>query len=285
MLSIRTKLKLISIIENYPTIGLDRMLIVFGVNVPNDAKGNVPSRGNKANVLFEKLKAQPKTVGPFGKTLEEDVLQYILDDFYNKNPERAATVADFGEPEDQLNHEDLFSNTYSDLANLLKQDGLIIKGRTIRSLIPVELEAAQVENELIRLLRKYNFAVSEGHLSQAILNHTNGNWAGANSQFRPFIESLLIDISGRLAPGNPVTTAQAAINVLSGTVHPPFLATILNEVQHPNCNTPFVIGLWKRLHPQGPHPGLSDEEDCTFRYHICMVFSRYLLARLEQRNP
>ncbi len=99
MLSIRTKLNLISIIENYPTIGLDRLLIVFGVNVPNDANGNVPSRGNKANVLFEKLKTQGKAAGPLGKTFEEDVLQYVLDDFYNKNPERAAPVADFGEPE------------------------------------------------------------------------------------------------------------------------------------------------------------------------------------------
>ena len=155
MLSIRTKLKLISIVENFPTIGLDRLLIVFGVNVPNDANGNIPSRGNKANLLFEKLKTQAKSVGPLGKTFEEDVLQYVVDDFYNKNPERAAAVADFGEPAVQTNYEDLFSNAYTDLANLLKQDGLIIKGRTIRSLIPVELEAEQVENELFRLLRKY----------------------------------------------------------------------------------------------------------------------------------
>ncbi len=152
-------------------------------------------------------------------------------------------------------------------------------------MIPVELEAAQVENELFRLLRKYNFGITEGHLNQAIQNHTDSNWAGANSQFRTFIESLLIEISKKLTPANVVTSATVVISVLSNTVKPPFLSIALNEVKHPACDTPFVNGLWKRLHPEGSHPSLSDEEDCTFRYHICMVFSRYLLARLEQRNP
>lgn len=285
MLSVRTKLKLVSIIETYTTAELDRLLIVFGIAVPNDANGNIPSKARKANAVLLKIKENGSVAGPIGRTNEEDFLQYIVDDFYNKHPEIVTPFDDFSFGENVQgnilpNHEDKFSENYSDLANLLKQDGLIIKGNEIRSLLPEELQAAQVETELVRLLRKYNFAISEGHLNQAIQNHTVSNWAGANSQFRTFIESLLMEISRRLSPGSPVTSAHTAIVVLSTTV-PPFLADILNEVQGPNS---FVPGLWRRLHPEGSHPGLSDEEDCTFRYHICTVFARYLLARLEQRN-
>jgi len=49
----------------------------------------------------------------------------------------------------------------------------------------------------------------------------------------------------------------------------------------------FLQGLWKRLHPQGSHPGLSDEEDSTFRLHLMILTASYYLKRLDSRtgNP
>ncbi len=35
--------------------------------------------------------------------------------------------------------------------------------------------------------------------------------------------------------------------------------------------------------PQGAHPGLSDEEDSTFRLHLVLLTGRTLLKRLEAR--
>ena len=40
-----------------------------------------------------------------------------------------------------------------------------------------------------------------------------------------------------------------------------------------------------RLHPQGPHPWLSDEHDSTFRLHLVLLTAQLLLNRLQQRVP
>ncbi|TIT17485.1 MAG: hypothetical protein E5W70_32070 [Mesorhizobium sp.] len=51
----------------------------------------------------------------------------------------------------------------------------------------------------------------------------------------------------------------------------------------PNANEGknFINGLMKRLHPQGAHPGLSDEDDSTFRLHIVLLSARLLLTRYD----
>jgi len=151
-------------------------------------------------------------------------------------------------------------------------------------MLPNKIEEAKTESELFTLLNKYSFSTTKGHLEQAITIHSQGNWAGANGQFRPFIESLLIDICRIILPNNKCENTNAAINLLSKTANPPFLRSDLNEVENPNCSKPFIEGFWKRLHPEGTHPGLSDEEDSTFRYHITIVVAYYLLKRLSSRT-
>jgi len=37
---------------------------------------------------------------------------------------------------------------------------------------------------------------------------------------------------------------------------------------------------FRRLHPQGAHPGLSAEEDSTFRLHLVLLVGRQLLRRV-----
>jgi hypothetical protein len=60
---------------------------------------------------------------------------------------------------------------------------------------------------------------------------------------------------------------------------PPFLSRDLNEWSDDGKN--FINGVFKRLHPQGSHPGLSDEEDYTFRLHLVLLIPRLLLRRLN----
>jgi hypothetical protein len=91
-----------------------------------------------------------------------------------------------------------------------------------------------------------------------------------------------VEINNKILPGNPAQSAAQAIRLLSSTANPPFLREDLNEVEHANCKKPFIEGLWKRLHPQGSHPGLSDEEDSTFRYHAVIVVAYDLLKRLDK---
>jgi len=43
----------------------------------------------------------------------------------------------------------------------------------------------------------------------------------------------------------------------------------------------YINGLFKMLHTDGSHPGLSDEDHSTFRLHIVLVTARTFLRRLR----
>ncbi|WNO54117.1 hypothetical protein [Stakelama saccharophila] len=57
-----------------------------------------------------------------------------------------------------------------------------------------------------------------------------------------------------------------------------FLATDRNEWTQDGKN--FINGLFKMLHTDGSHPGLSDEDHSTFRLHLVIVSARTFLRRL-----
>lgn len=284
MLSLKTCIELVAVLDNYVSKVIDRIFVVFDIEHLTHPTLGKFSKEDKLNILLKTLK-YPPAKGPFTDSFQLDLLQYFVDHFYRYEEENGSTKyvgydPDFG----SVNKENLFTYKHLALANSLKRDGYIIKERTIKKMLPEEIEEAKTESEVFILLNKFNFSTTRGHLEQAIKNHSVGNWAGANGQFRPFIESLLIDICKLLLPSNKCENAHTAINLLSKTVSPPFLRSDLNEVENPNCNKPFIEGFWKRLHPEGTHPGLSDEEDSTFRYHITIVVGYYLLRRLSNRG-
>lgn len=43
----------------------------------------------------------------------------------------------------------------------------------------------------------------------------------------------------------------------------------------------YLNGLFKMLHADGSHPGLSDEDHSTFRLHLALITGRTLLRRLN----
>lgn len=284
MLSLKTCIELINVIDGYVVRVVDRIFVVFDIEHLIHPTLDKFSKDDKVNILLKTLK-HPSTKGPFTDSFQLDLLQYMVDHFYRYEDENGSNRYVSYDPDyGTVRYEDRFSYKNLPLANSLKRDGYIIKERTIKKMLPNEIEEAKTESELFALLNKYNFSTTKGHLEQAIKNHSQGNWAGANGQFRPFIESLLVDICKFVLPSNKCENANTAINLLSKTVNPPFLRSDLNEVENPNCNKPFIDGFWKRLHPEGTHPGLSDEEDSTFRYHITIVVAYYLLRRLSSRT-
>lgn len=282
MFSNRTLLELIRIADNLSHSEIDRIISIFGF--PSLPYGTNPSKVQKTTEIFNALRYKSKKCGPFTASIELDLLKYLVDDFFNKH--------DYFEKEDivypgrseSIKFSNAFAHQNSQLTNSLKLDGYTVIGRDINKLLPEEIEEVKTESELFVVISKYNFEVSKGHLNQAISNHSQGNWASANSQFRTFIESLLIEINNFLLPGNQVTTAAQAIKTLAETANPPFLSKVLNEYPNDKDSDSFVYGLWARLHPNGSHPGLSDEDDSSFRYHISIVFANYLLRRLAERK-
>jgi hypothetical protein len=281
MLSYKTCIELAHVIEDYIVEVIDRIFHVFELSYLIIPANGRKTKSEKINILLVHLKDTARK-GPFTSSFQMDLLQYMIDHFYRYEDAKEESIYVAYDP-GKISYDDIFASKHKPLANSLKRDGYIIKGRSIKKMLPAEIEEAKTENELITLLNRFSFTVAKGHLEQAISNHSQGNWAGANSQFRPFVESLLIDICKKILPSHECENATKAIKLLGSTANPVFLRADLNEIASENCNKPFVEGLWKRLHPEGNHPGLSSEADATFRYHLSIIFGYYLLQRLEAR--
>ncbi|MCW2107099.1 UNVERIFIED_ORG: hypothetical protein M2402_004290 [Rahnella aquatilis] len=147
----------------------------------------------------------------------------------------------------------------------------------LRAALPGEVDLPATDDEAHQLLKHFSFTVPLGHLDQAIEAHTRGDWAAANSQVRSFLEGLLSDISLHIEP----ETASSKLSFENRRTHlvtRKFLSVERNECT--NDGKGYIPGLFKMLHTDGSHPGLSDEDHSTFRLHLALVTGRMLLRRL-----
>jgi hypothetical protein len=147
----------------------------------------------------------------------------------------------------------------------------------LRAALPEEVQLPQTDDEVHELLKHFQFKTPLGHLNQAIEAHTRGDWAAANGQLRTFLESLFDDIARNVRPQEtgqrPTSENRRALLAEIG-----FLAVDRNEWTSDGKN--YSNGLFKMLHTEGSHPGLSDEDHCTFRLHVVLVTGRTFLRRL-----
>ena len=119
-------------------------------------------------------------------------------------------------------------------------------------------------------------------MKQAISAFSRGEWSSANGELRNFYESYLNEIATRL--GYTGSGDSKAKRDYLGKLQPPFLLVDYNEWNPNNQKPQYVQGLISRMHPHGGHPGLSEEEDATFRLQISLVTARLFLRRFDQRS-
>jgi hypothetical protein len=155
--------------------------------------------------------------------------------------------------------------------------------RSLRRIYPGDIPALdfrEAESEIVGLLRRRHLTASLGHLEQALHNFSQGNWPAANSQLRTFVESALYEMAARLG----YTGNHAVRDVLNfmGGLSTPMVRADYNEWDANDNKKQFLTGFWARLHPHGSHPGLSEQDDSTFRLHIVLVTMRLLLRRFDQ---
>ena len=167
----------------------------------------------------------------------------------------------------------------------LARDGFVVEWvdgePRLRAALPEQLQLPTTDDEVHALLDTLGFKTSAGHLAQAIDAHTRGDWAAANSQLRTFIESLFDEIAFVAEPSRarnlPTAENRRALLAEIG-----FLATDRNEWTADGRN--FINGLFKMLHTDGSHPGLSDDDHSTFRLHVVLVTARAFLRRIHYRQ-
>jgi hypothetical protein len=164
----------------------------------------------------------------------------------------------------------------------LTRDGLMLSwkeggGGTLRATLPTDtIQLPEADDEVHELLSRFGFEEPLGHLTQAIQAHATRNWASANSQLRTFLQGLLDQIAIYLRPGQAEGLNSEGRRALLAQIE--FLSIPRNEWTQDGKN--YVNGVFKMLHTEGSHPGLSDEDHSTFRLHVVLITARTFLRRL-----
>lgn len=174
-----------------------------------------------------------------------------------------------------------FHGYQAELFRNLARDGFGFTDRgELRRNLPEAVDLPAADDEVHHFLDRFGLQIPKGHLDQALAAHTRGDWAAANSQLRSFLEGLLDTIAEEIDPAKakstPVGNQRRQLLANAG-----FLNRDLNEWSDDAKG--FYNAFFKRLHPQGSHPGLSDEEDSTFRLHLVLLAARNLLRRFSKQ--
>jgi hypothetical protein len=261
----RTILAATDIMANWSHNSIDRFLLEYGLENAVQAGSRADKANNLARYLLQHPDSQNEDGGNLTDTVVTEVVNGAIENSMSGYP-RQFNIGDF-----QI--------AYPSLHRGLERDGFTVDDGTLRRALPRALDLPAADDEVHALLDQFGFGVSRGHLDQGIAAHARGDWAAANAQFRSFTESLFDSIAEHLnagVPGLPPAGHQRR-QWLANRV-PPFFLSALNEWT--GQGTGFIEGFFRRLHPAGAHPGLSDEEDSTFRLHVVLLVARAMLRRL-----
>ncbi|HLZ40041.1 MAG TPA: hypothetical protein VKQ11_03725 [Candidatus Sulfotelmatobacter sp.] len=261
----RTVLAAVDTILNRTHAEIDRFALEYGLE--RTVVGY--SKADKANALGAHLVANPDATTDDGENLTDAVVTALVDHAIRRS--RAGYPPQFSLDE--------FRRGFPLLSRGLERDGFTAEGGALRRTLPGALDLPRADDQIHQLLDHYGFAVTRGHLDQGIAAHSRGDWAAANAQFRAFIESMLDSIADRLAAGAALPDPGHERRQWLANRNPPFFSAELHEWNAQGSG--FIQGFFRRLHPAGAHPGLSDEEDSTFRLHLVLLTARLLLRRLN----
>lgn len=244
---------------------LTRFLLKLGPLFP-DLVGETGSLATRLNNLIAVYDQAPDREIDAGELLQDALVEHAV----------SFLPTSFLSPEFQTEGT-MLPDDMAIFVRSLELDGYVATAGIIRRTLPTDLGLPEAESEITRLLLKHDLHTANGHLNQAIDAHARGDWAAANGQIRTFLDALLDMIAEKIDPssatlssGQPRRARLAALG---------FLSRSINEWEDNGLG--FINGLLKRLHPQGAHPGLSDEDDSTFRLHIVLLTAKLLLVRFD----
>lgn len=258
----RTVIAALEVLEHFNQPQLTRFVLKLGPDYSRWVAGESLSVSRRVNSLIALYDEDPQRL-----THEGEFLADVLVEAAVARLPSAPSFAFDAEPPHPLRR-------------ALALDGFVEEEGVVRPGIPQGFARGDAEDEITKLLREYGFGIPLGHLEQALSAHSRGDWAAANGQIRTFFDALLDETAARIDPDAAgLPSGQPRRARLAGRG---FLFRELNEWGDDGRG--FVNGLMSRLHPHGAHPGLSDEEDSTFRMHVVLITARLLLIRFA-RGP
>lgn len=148
--------------------------------------------------------------------------------------------------------------------------------------MPQFAELPETSSEVDILLSRNGFAVAERHLSSAKENIAQADWEAANGQCRAFLEALTDAIADALYPSE-AKLRSGGLAMRQLLAEKEFLSREKHEFGDGNKQA-FLPGLAKLLHPDGAHPGISNQPDAMFRLQLVVITARWLLKRFEREK-
>jgi hypothetical protein len=253
MFSRKTILELLNPLKFQTNDEVERFGIEFGIE--HAISGT--SVKEKATSISKYLIANPETRGPNGSNLTIEIIEYAIKHYNDFKP---------------------FSESYPELAHSLDRDGFEITDNGLRRKLPAEFPIVEQEDQLIFLLEKHGFDTAKGHYEQAVAAHARGDWAAANAQLRTFVEEFFNRTQAIVCPGQYTSSIERR----QALARKEFFIKGYNEFL--SNGTGFVEGFLKRLHPEGSHPGLSEQSDSTFRLHLVILVIHHFISRIESSH-
>lgn len=110
--------------------------------------------------------------------------------------------------------------------------------------------------------------VAAEHYRQVLESFTASNWEAANGQIRSFMENLLIEL-GKQETSKGRSDPSAALQDLRDQ----------GFIDNPEWQ--MVRGFWQSIQDNGPHHGLSYEQEALFRLHVATSIARYMIHRSQ----
>lgn len=245
---------------------LSKFLIDLGPDIYNGGIRDEPASLTKRFNDFKMLVDREKGMLIEGTPLEELLIEKAVADFLTSG---------------QSWQSGAFEAQAERFRRALEQDGYTLADGALRRSLPVDIGLPQVQSELMRLLDVHGLATAKVHLTHALDSHTDGKWEPANSQLRTFLESVFDELAVKIDPAANSRKPGIERRAHLANVIPPLLDRTLFEWGDNGVG--FVNGLVARLNPKGSHPGISDDDDCTFRLHVVLLTARLFLSRFDAR--
>ena len=216
-----------------------------------------------------------KITGKYVNEKNTSIIKYLIENCHTNSEVYSSLIFEILESSIKKYSEYIdFSEQFSELTNFLEKDGFKIFEEKIIRIIPKDVPVDIIEESMITIMKERNYFKALGHYEQAISAYARGDWAASNSQIRPFVEEIINNLQKEYAPGEYENTkgkmdALSRVNIFKKELNEYF-----------GDGKGFLEGFWKRLHPEGSHPGLSDKLDATFRIQLVIIVINYLLLRL-----
>lgn len=270
----RTVIAAIEMLEELGSVELTRYLLKLGPDFPDLADSDRVTVSQALNNLIRWIDRFPDQETADGQLLRDALIDKAVS-LVPLPPKHPSWVKEPPPPPPD-------APDVAQFRRALELDSYVITEGVLRRTLPADVGLPTAESETTRLLQKHGFTTAKGHLDQALDAHGRGDWAAANSQIRTYFDALLDYIAEKLDASTASLGSGQPRRAKLGALG--FLTRHLNEWDDDGRG--FINGLVRRLHPEGPHPGLSDEEDSTFRLHVVLLTGRLLLTRFDaQVNP